>query len=316
MNSPVDFKVHQLKNASLELSLLPEFGCLWTRLRTAKNKEWLDLLFPEEDLRTLSERPSCLGSYLMAPWGNRIPGGMFEFEGKRHKLRLNFPDGTAIHGDVRKRPWRVQSASSSKFIATLDAREFKDFNYPYPLRFTHTLELSAARLSVSLRIENMGSTNAPVGFGYHPFFKRRLTKLDRDVVLILPAGKIYPQEKCIPTAPAVSVDSKTDLRQEKFLGNPNLDHGYTTLASDKIRLMYPGSRVEIAFKLEKCFNHVVIYAPNDDNGIGKDFFAVEPMTHAVNALNFFSKDWKETGLKVLAPGESWGGRMDIEIKNS
>ncbi len=298
-----------LKNDQIELTLLPEQGCYWRTLRVLFEGKWRDLLEPIPD----KEPPFKFGSYTMAPWSNRIPQGLFEFEGKRHQLRVNFPDNTAIHGDVRYRPWTVKIASSEKFVATLDSTHFPDFNFPFKLKFNHTLELKQNSLSLSLFMENKNQVNVPVGMGFHPFFKRRLTERDEDAVLLLPAEKVYPDVKCIPTGPAVPVSNETDLRKEKFLGNSNLDHCYTELTQNVIRLIYKGSKVELHYEFDPVFTHAVIYAPQDSNDKPKNFVAIEPVTHVNNGFNLYAKGWKGTGIKVLKPGEKWGGTCKLTI---
>ena len=209
----------------MELTLFPEYGCYWSALRIFLEGEWIDLLEP-----MFGERPPFhYGSYMMAPWSNRLVQGVFEFKGKRYQLRKNFPDETAIHGDVRTRPWNVEVATQNKLVAHLDSGRFSDFNFPFKLKFKHTLELSENHLRMALLIENADSQSTPVGMGFHPFFKRRLTEQDQDIMVVLPADKVYPDKQCIPTGPAVSVAKNTDLRSEKFLGNPNLDHCFTGL---------------------------------------------------------------------------------------
>lgn len=298
-----------LKNQYFELSFLPDFGCHWTHLRIQVKREWLDLLYPVPDVK----RPE-LGSFMMAPWSNRIPGGDFQFEGKPYRVKVNFPDGTAIHGDVRTRPWKVKTSSENKFEAVLDSEGFNDFNFPFALVYEHSLELKGPALRVGLFIENVESQRAPVGFGFHPFFKRRLTEADQDVMLILPAGKVSPDEKCIPTGPPIPVSGAVDLREPRYLGNPDLDHCYTQLADNKIQLIYPATKVEASLTLDPVYSHVVVYAPAANEGGPKEYVSVEPVTHVNNGFNLHAKGWKGTGVKVLEPGERWGGYWTLTFK--
>ncbi|MBI3999669.1 MAG: hypothetical protein HY351_03555 [Candidatus Omnitrophica bacterium] len=293
----------------MKLSLFPDFGCYWNTLRVYLKGKWTDLLEPlfGEAL------PFHYGSYMMAPWSNRIVQGVFEFEGKRYQLQKNFPDETAIHGDIRSRPWDIQVATPVKFEAVLDSKKFSDFNYPFKLRFRHVLEVLENRLRMSLFIENMDRQHVPIGLGFHPFFKRRLTKQDQDVIVLLPAEKVYPDEKCIPTGPAIAVSGRTDLRSERFLGNPNLDHCFTDLTTKLIRLIYPGSNVEVHYRIDPIFTHVVVYAPNDSNGQAKSFVAVEPVTHVNNGFNLYAQGWQGTGIQILEPGQVWGGGCELSI---
>ncbi|MBI1977982.1 MAG: hypothetical protein HYS55_04455 [Candidatus Omnitrophica bacterium] len=304
------FRIQTIQNDQLELVFIPEHGCHWQTLRAYLRGEWIDLLKP----LSCEETKLHFGSYVMSPWSNRIVQGVFKFEGKTYQLRKNFPDETAIHGDVRTRPWQIVRSTPEKFEAVLDSRNFPDFNFPFKLKFKHSLELSHNQLGMSLFIENVDTKRAPVGFGFHPFFKRCLTKQDEDVMVILPAEKVYPDEKCIPTGPAVAVSGAADLRSERWLGSPNLDDCYTGLTGNVIRLIYPGSEVEVHYRIDPVFSHVVVYAPNESDGSSpRDFVAVEPVTHVNNGFNLYAERWQGTGIKVLEPGEIWGGACELSI---
>jgi len=297
--------LEQLRNDRIELSFVPEFGCHWTRLRLSVKGEWADFLKPVPNGDALLDSPTGHGSYIMAPWSNRIAGAAFDFQGERFDLRENFPDGTAIHGDVRTRPWQVIDSTSHRFEAQLDSRDFPDFNYPFSLRFQLLMELLEDRLRVLFQTENTDSHPAPVGLGFHPFAMRRLTWGDEDVVLVVPANRVYPAEGCIPTGPAEPVQDFTDLRGLRLLGAPNLDHCFTGLTDREIRLIYPGSRTEVRFTLDEAFGHAVVYAPNSPLGTPTSFVAVEPVTNANDGFNLLAGGQENTGVRILDPGQNW-----------
>ncbi len=322
-----------LKNSEIELTILPEAGCHWPRLRIFKSGEWIDLLSPVSDYATILSAPSSVGSYIMAPWANRLPGGVMEFDGQKHNLRLNFPDNTAIHGDLRKRTWKVREATDSRFRAELNSADYADFNYPFRLRFEYIVELQDSTLTQSFFITNKDTRPAPVGFGYHPFFKRHLRPGRKDPVLILPAAKIFEAKDHMPQGPAIPVSGRTDLRSPKPLGTPALDDCFTELTENRIRLNYPEDGVEVVFELAPVFQYVVLYIPNKATSegarhlekqelgtcpplAGAEFLAIEPQTHVTGALPLAAQGWHDTGLKVLAPGERWGAPMKIRIEQT
>src|SRR5437762_2135694 len=49
------------------------------------------------------------GSYPLLPWTNRIPDGVFTFEGVEHHVEVNWIDGTALHGLAADVPWTVDA---------------------------------------------------------------------------------------------------------------------------------------------------------------------------------------------------------------
>jgi aldose 1-epimerase len=307
------FAEERLASEKMALSFVPELGCHWTRLELSVKGRWLDLLAPVPSLESLIESPSGSGSYLLAPWSNRIRGASFDFGGRRHRLRPNFRDGSAIHGDVRGRAWKVVERSPRRCEAVLDGREVHDFNFPFTLLYRYALELQDEVLRASLLIENAGRGAAPVGFGFHPFVLRRLTPRDGDVILVLPAERCYPAEDCIPTGPPEPVSGSKDLRGLKALGNPRLDDCFTALTADHVRLIYPGTGCEVRIHFDSIFTHIVVYAPSDENDRPREFVAVEPVTHVNDGFNLLARGWQGTGVKVLEPGEAWGGGIEISF---
>ncbi|HVR73318.1 MAG TPA: hypothetical protein VMT52_03265, partial [Planctomycetota bacterium] len=279
----------RLASDRIALRFVPEFGCHWVGLKVSVKGEWLDFLSPFPDQETMIHRAPGYGSYLLAPWSNRIAGASFEFDGKRHALEPSFADGTAIHGDVGTRPWKVHVATPERFEASLDSRDFKDFNYPFAIVYRHVMELSSERLRVELALENVDEERAPVGMGFHPFVRRRLTSRDKDLLVVVPAEEVYPAEGCIPVAPAVPVSGPTDLRDLALLGPRHLDHCFTGFTAPDFRIIYPGTGVEVRYRVDPVFTHAVIYAPNDSDGRPRDFVAVEPVTHANDGFHLLAR---------------------------
>lgn len=304
-----------LANDALQLRVTPAFGCHWTSLKIRTDGAWLDLLHPIPRLDLPARRWGGFGNYVLAPWSNRIRQGVFRFRGREYRVHMNMPDRTAIHGDVMTRPWKVTASRDTALEAALDSADFPDFNFPFPLRFRLALSLEGSRLTTRLAVENAGSEPAPAGLGFHPYFKRRLTPADPDVELAVPVGKVYPAERCIPTAPPVPVSGKLDLRRPARLGKRGLDHCFTGRREGPAILRYPGSRVEVALAMDPVFSHVVVYAPDTFRGWGppKPFVCVEPVTHVNDGFNLLDRGWEGTGVRVLDPGESLEGAFELKV---
>lgn len=309
----IKLKTFQLKNDLLDLTLVPEFGCHWTSLKYHARGTWLNLLYPVPKISQLPQFSTRDGSYILAPWSNRLQNAHFKFEEKDYHLRPNFPDGTTIHGDVWTRPWKIVRKALDYFEAELQTHHFSDFNYPFPLIFRHSISLIGSQLAVSLYIENNHNDNVPVGMGFHPFWNRRLVKGGTDVVLKVPARKIYPTKVAIPQGPAEPVTEKTDLRRGKDLSGVDLDDCFTDLSAQEIDLTWGNPGVQVRYQFSSIFGHVVIYSPLDEKGTPKDFVAVEPVTNVTDGFNLLTKGWSNTGVKILAPKESWGGTWTLKV---
>ena len=106
------------------------------------------------------------------------------------------------------------------------------------------------------------------------------------------------------------------MRSDKSLGTPALDDCFTELSHPSARLFYPEDGVEVLFDLDPLFRYVVLYIPTQPDGSGAEFFAIEPQTHVTGALPLTAQGWKDTGLKILAPGERWGAPLKISVKQS
>jgi len=312
VNNKFSYQQYQLKNDTVELTLLPDYGCYWTQLKFKLDNNWVDVLRPIPNQEELMREP--FGSYLMAPWANRLENSCFISEGNKYKLKNNFPDGTAIHGDVRHQSWKIENENKCSLELSLKTEDKPDFNYPFNLSFSHSIQIKENGLLVHLTINNLDSRSVPVGFGYHPFFKRCLTNKDKDITLNMKADEYYPSLNQIPSEKSRKVSGGRDFREPHLFADPHLDDNFTQLKDQTIELIYSGSGVKICLELDSIFKHVVIYAPNDETGNPKDFVAVEPQTHMVNGFNFKEQGWENTGVKMLPPGESWGGNLEINFE--
>jgi aldose 1-epimerase len=107
------------------------------------------------------------------------------------------------------------------------------------------------------------------------------------------------------------VSGRTDLRRLERLGAPGLDDCFTGLTGGDFRMIYPESGVEVRFHVDPIFTHAVIYAPNDERGAPRDFFCVEPVTNANDGFNLLARGVEGTGVKLLEPGERWGGAWEL-----
>ncbi|GGC35516.1 aldose 1-epimerase [Siccirubricoccus deserti] len=115
---------------------------------------------------------SFCGAFTMAPWANRLDGGMLPVAGTTYHLPVNRPaDGTAIHGLVRDAHWQVEQATPAHVVLT-QAMDTAPLGIPW--RFTTRLELQLAggAATLALRLVNDGAQPFPFGLGWHPFFLR------------------------------------------------------------------------------------------------------------------------------------------------
>lgn len=253
-------------------------------------------------------RSSNFASFLLAPYSNRIRDGRFSFGGRTHQLR--YPEKHAIHGDVRDRPWRVTETSGTAAELEWDSRWWTDVNFPYPFaaRVVHACVDGAYVTELSLT--NVGVESMPAGGGFHPYFRRDPLGIGDGACLSFSAGGVYPTGALpIPTGAAAAIPQELDFGRSRDLPFA-LDHvyaGWSGLAS----ITWPKSRIRLEIKSPPPLGHLVVFSP-----AGRDFFAVEPVSHATDAFNLADRGVEETGMFVILPGEKRTFRMEWRLYQS
>ncbi|MDT0310598.1 aldose 1-epimerase [Streptomyces sp. DSM 44917] len=146
-----------LRAGDAELTLRPDQGGRISSLRVRG-----------DELLRQGER---YGSFVMAPWCGRLGYGRFRNGGRMVQVPTD-PGPHALHGTVRRRPWRTVTATTAS--AVLD--HALTGPWPYAGTVTQEAELAESGGSLTLRlgVETAGDS-FPAQAGWHPWFLRRLT---------------------------------------------------------------------------------------------------------------------------------------------
>lgn len=241
-------------------------------------------------------------SYLLAPWSNRIRDGKFRFEGRDYQVRVNWPDGTAIHGDVRDRAWTILDRSPISARLELDSRTQQDVNWPWSFRARVRYELTEAGMEAELRVANTDDSSMPVGGGFHPFFNRILWDVRDDPRVTAAVTGRYPCERVMVIAPAKLDDFSRALTRGTPLHEP-LDDIFDC-PTGAASIHWPASGVTVDFESTQLFKHLVIFCPIRENGSPYPFFCVEPVSMVNDGFNLAAAGSVPShGVQVLAPGE-------------
>jgi len=294
-----------LQNEHLRLDILPEAGASIVNFSGRIHNAWVPLMRETPPEAVDSQNPSLMSSFTLAPWSNRLPDAQFIFKKKKYTLISNTPEGYAMHGDVRRRPWKTLRSEPTVFVCTIDSREFVDFNFPFPLTIEIRHELSANKLITSIQLTNVGPTEMPAGFGFHPYFNRRLRGFDGDEALLqLNVAGVYPP---LPGGPMLPISPDQDFSIATSLGLRDVNHcfgGWEHCAT----ITYPQAQVCLRMECSALFNHVVLFTPPE-----KPYFAVEPISHATNGFNLFAQGQTGTGIQVLAPEETMRAQFVLDV---
>ena len=270
----------------IHLELLPEIGARLHRLRVFGH----DLLRTPDDRAEHAREPFLWGAYIMAPWCNRIAAGPAEVNGQVVRLTPNFPDGTAIHGQVYQSPWHMQTDR------TLSVRG-QGACWPWPYEAMLHVTIEGSRLLIDLSLKNLADTTMPAGLGLHPWFRRPLdVRID--------AGSFLPSNTD-PRAQFRPVAGPFDMRALRPMPD-DLDATWFPDGRRGVELRWPDLGVSALLSARSEAGLFIVAASPSQ----LDAAAIEPQTHAPHGLRRFL-DGEPGGLYPLAPGGTM--RLAIEL---
>jgi aldose 1-epimerase len=298
--------LHILKNDYWQVGILPGTGASIAYARVRKGDDWIDVLRPTAEVDYGSS--SNTSSFIMLPWCNRIKGGTLRFKGDIFQLHTTKDDGTARHGDVRNRAWKVEDAGNTRIKMTLDSRDFPDINWPFPFTACAEYHLVGEEFTWRLSLKNEYARPVPVGFGYHPYFVRPPNA--EPPLVQIPCDKQFDLSDYMATGEPVPITTRLDFRRLRALDGNEVNDLLTDRRGHlPARIVYPDGGIELRMLSDPLFEHILIYAP-----AGKPFFAVEPMTNASDGFNLFEQGLPGSGVFILSPGEERGGTVILQYR--
>lgn len=317
--------VYELTDAdeTVRAEVWPQWGfnCLRWQVRQRDNR-WADILYAAPDWET-NPVPTRSGHPVLFPFPGRMRDGTFTHDGKTYHLPHN--DSTkrhAIHGFTPRVPWRVTNwfADDECAFVTGEFDPAKDLPDAVPLwpteyRLELTYRLSADRLQVLARVENLGPGTMPFGLGYHPYF--RLPGVhDPDVgghVLQANVNQVWEAEESLPTGVRKDLPEALDFRKPRPIGTTELDYVLTGVRSEApragnlvevARLSHPAAMGGVRFLADAAFRDLVLFTPPHRQAV-----AVEPYTCSADAANLAARGI-DTGWQLLGQNATWSGTVE------
>lgn len=297
-----------LKNELIELKVCPQVGAGIFSMKYCLEGEWVDIMRPTPYRAIEEKNAGQFASFNMIPYSNRIENAILNFRGRVYRLQKNTPEGHAIHGDVRFRPWKVLCKNAGRIAMGFDSRDFDDIWWPFPFYAEMEYALAGDKMTIRMTLKNTGTEEMPGGMGIHPYFVRKLTPKDNGVFLQMPAKGVYPGDTPIPTGPWTAIPRELDFSHERQLGLEHIDKCYRALHAPVV-IKWPGSGVVLTMEADEIFKHVILYSPKDNH----EFFAVEPVTNCNNGFNMAEKGMDDTGTIYMRPGDAVTGRITIRL---
>ncbi|WKB51510.1 aldose 1-epimerase [Eleftheria terrae] len=275
----------ELRAGALRLALRPDLGGCIAGLWHGSTPVLRSM---EPD--ALAHPRQCAG-FVLVPYSNRIADCRFEWDGQMRGTRCNFgPSPHSLHGVGLLRPWTV--VEQGERSAVLELQHQPDEDWPFAFEARQQLVVDEQGLSLELSLTNRAQVPAPGGLGWHPYFpKRQRSRLHAEL-----AGRWEVDETLLPTHWVKQNGIDADVVHLDFDNCFTGWQGQARIRDERFSLM-----------LSASLPYLVVYTPPE-----QDFFAVEPVSHANNALNL--PDPASHGVVTLAPGASMGASIQLRIQ--
>lgn len=279
---------HLAEGASSEVQLIHSgFSCL---VRPALGGSLWS--FGWEGRAVLRDRSACAtglvtdaACFPLVPFSNRLRNRKFVLDRRTYELPANVPGADRVaHGFGWRAVWWIvrQTAVS----VTIRHEHTQQEGWPWPYAADQHISLGPNGLTIELCVTNHGASPMPAGLGLHPYFP----KLGDEQLEILSERVRLPDPDGFPSTDDEWLRAHWSIPGAGAGPHTRYSEGWKTPAV--IRRPGAGS---IVLTASPNAAHLIIHAPPDE-----PFFCVEPVTHAVGALN----DPTGPGLRRLEPGET------------
>ena len=297
-------------------AVLPAVGFNCFSFRPVVGGAPVEALWAAPDFGTPEARPTRSGIPLLFPFAGRLRGSTFAFGDRTYGLKDSlFNAGNAIHGFVLNRPWRVTEQAAARatgeFHASVDEPGLLE-QWPADFRIAVTYEVAGTALRCEVRVDNPDERPLPFGLGTHPYFRVPLGEGDAAGCRVtVPAGAYWELADGLPTGRRFPATGERDLTAGLPFGDAQLDDVLTDLRAEDGRvrtaIVDPGSGRTLTQTFDAAFRHCVVFTPPHRQAVCVEPYTAVPDAFALEAAGV------ETGLRVLAPGESFTGRIEIRF---
>jgi len=258
----------------------------------------IPILTPTRSPGLASQVLGAEACFPLVPFGNRIEGNTFRFEGRDYALTPNTTDPFVLHGDGWLQRWTIARHEPDRLLFSY--RQEASAASPFAYDATQTISLDDDRLTLSLSVTNRALETLPYGLGFHPYFPRTLATR-----LFTQAERYWPErENHLPgTADPIPDDlnfTAGAILPDRWLNNAF--DGWTGQA----RIAWPETGIALSLTADEGLRHFVLYSPSASDG----YFCFEPMSHRANA----HRDRTGGGLVPLSPDAKLHGTMTLRLE--
>lgn len=305
----MNFSIQRIKEEGLSLirlhdarsntsvDILPEQGALLHGFYISTPEGPINIIdhyTSQDDIKANLHR--SYKSSKLSPFVCRIPDGRYEWDGKKYEFATKFMDGSAIHGLLYNKGFRISDQFTDDHKASLRLKyHYKKEDPGYPFEYTcevmYVLHPDQV-LQVETTVLNLGDEAIPVADGWHPYFTLGGKINDYELQMASDAMLEF-DDKLIPTGKHIFEPSFTTahLLGDRFLDNCFLLH--VTPEEPVCTIRNPANGLSLSFFTNANYPYLQLYTPDHRNSI-----AIENLSGAPDCFN------NGMGLKVLEPRHS------------
>ncbi|OQW46649.1 MAG: hypothetical protein A4S16_10175 [Proteobacteria bacterium SG_bin6] len=231
-----------------------------------------------------------LACFVLVPFSNRIADGLFQAEGRVHRLAPNHPDQRhPLHGMGWLAAWTVAESKPCRMVLR---HERPSGDWPWHYATEQRLSIEDGTLRHALQVTNRSPTPMFAGLGFHPYFPRN----DATLYAGRHRGEWQVDPEGLPIALATA-DEPRDWWEGAPLASRRVDTCYTD-RDGPLKISWPdrGIAVELVPDAHLAFTHV--FVPD-----GADYACIEPVSHSTDAIN--RRDDPNRGGRWIASGETF-----------
>ena len=277
--------------------LLPGFGAMLHALNVQTRDGLFNVIDHYDNLEELrGELGESYKSCKLSPFACRLPEGKFTYNGRLLELENKYIDGSAIHGLLYDKPFRLTGSFCDDLQATVQFKyKYKKEDRGYPFQYgceIHYMLLKDNELLVSTIITNSDVTEIPLCDGWHPYFKLG-GKIDGWLLRFNADTIVEFDENLVPTG---QLSPYGLFKEERLIKDAILDNCFVLNgepADPACTLMNPDIGVAVSLFPDHSYPYLQIYTPPHRESI-----AIENLSGAPDCFN------NKMGLILLPPGQS------------